>query len=96
MVHLTITLLDPPTSEVGPINSPLCVRPCVCSGFFSKTSHGIFLKLGMKLELNIRKNVTEPDFLQKSGFWVNEAKVLKFGENCGFLGFSRKPVMRSF
>ena len=64
--------------------------------FFSKTIHGIFLKLGKKLEFNSRKNVTEPDFLKKIWFLDKRGKSAENGKKCGFLDFSLKLVMESF
>ena len=98
--HRLWRLLDPPTLEVGPLNSSMCVRTyvrnvrtCVCSEFFSKTRHRIFLKFGMKLKDHNRKNVTEPDFSGKIWFLGKSGKSAK---KCGFSYFSRKRVIEYF
>ena len=45
-------------------------------GFLSKTSHGIFLKFGKKLQFNSRNNVTVLDFLKK--IWVLDKRGIVF------------------
>ena len=59
-------------------------------GFFSKTSHGIFLKLGKKLEFNSRKNVTEPDFPKKIWFLDKRGKSAEKWQKMWFFGFFSK------
>ena len=100
-LFITNLFLDPPTPEVGPLNSSMCVRAyvrtyvrtCVCSEFFSKTRHRIFLKFGMKLKDHNRKNVTEPDFSGKIWFLGKSGKSAK---KCGFSYFSQKRVIEYF
>ena len=66
---LLACLLDPPTSEVGPIDSlslvefvRSSVRPFVSNKFFSTTNHRICLIFCIKLAFNKTKKVAKPDF----------------------------------
>ena len=51
-------------------------KKCGFLDFFSKTSHGIFLKFGKKLQFNSRNNVTVLDFLKK--IWVLDKRGIVF------------------
>ena len=70
--------LDPPTSEVGPIDSQPFVRSFVRSfvrpEFFSETVHRISLIFCMKLVLSKSKKVTKPKFQKKKFFGPNFGK----------------------
>ena len=61
-----VHFLDPPTLEVGPIDSLSLVRPFVRPSvrykFFSATNHRISLIFCIKLAFNKTKKVTKPDF----------------------------------
>ena len=71
----------------------MCVRVCICSEFFSKITHRIFLKFGMKLWNHNRENVTEPDFSGKIWFLGKSGKSAK---KCVFFYFSWKLFIGSF
>ena len=65
-------------------------------GFFSKTSHEIFLKLAMNLEVYSRNNFTQPDFLQKILFWGKRGKSDEKWRKMWFFGFFSKTSHEIF
>ena len=87
MRFISLIFLDPPTLEVGPIDSLPLVRPSVRYQFFSKTDHRIFPKLGMKLKDNKGNKVTEPDFPKK--IWIIQ-NFSKIWSKMRFFDFCRK------
>ena len=84
-VQSDISLLDPPSFEVGPIDWPSFVRPFVSYQFFSETDHRISLIFCIKLAYYESKKVTKPDFRKKNylaQIWAKWAQI------CPNLGFS--------
>ena len=83
-------LFGSPVCRKDPINSPLSIHQSVRNALFSELFHYFFLKYCMRLEINKRSKVTEPDFSGK--FWFSPKRGKKGPEmaKIGFLDFCRK------